>query len=164
MMRCIASAALLLSALAFMGCANEARSYIEWCAQESARAERLQAEGARDQARASLEQIANREPPEDIARADARVLRQDAYLRWIELTSDPNAAITLADRALALGESDELSVAALHAARGRARERLVTSTSTEAERLAADRAATEDDLRAMQIYSRLLDRALDGEP
>ena len=91
-------------------------------------------------------------PPRDVAAQDARAALQDAAARRaaIELSrGDAAAAESAATEGLALGEGGDVFAAALHLARGRAREAL-----------GKDREAARDYAAAIAIDEALLDAAL----
>jgi tetratricopeptide (TPR) repeat protein len=153
-LRSVGLAGLLACGALLTGCGQGERVWIEESAADSRLAERALAEGRTDHAVAHLERIALRQVPGGVAEEDARVVRQDAYDRWarIELErGDARKALRLVDRALALGEREDVFTANLLTTRGRIRE-------AEGE----DREAARDYHRALRIEEVLLERALGG--
>lgn len=145
--------ALVLAALALAGC-EDGRAWMEANRADRAAAERALERGDREEAARHLAAIAEREPPRGVAEEDARVVRQDAYERWARLEmerGDLPKARALVDRALALGEREDVFTANLLTTRGRI-----------AEAEGRDREAARDYHRALRIEEALLERALGG--
>jgi tetratricopeptide (TPR) repeat protein len=137
----------------FAGC-QDAGTWIDASAMDSAAADAALARGDRQEAVGALRRIVERAVPDDVAPEDGRVVQQDAYERWarIELErGDAASALALVDRGLALGERDDVFTANLLTLRGRAHEAS-----------GRDREAASDYHRALRIEEQLLDRVLGG--
>lgn len=115
-------------------------------------AERAQASGDVAGARRELQEILERDVPEGVAPTDARVVRQDAATRLSALAlkeGDAASALRWAERAVNLGEAEDVFAAGAHIARGRALEALGRAPE-----------ATADYHRALTIDEALLGEAL----
>lgn len=153
----IVRALALVCAVVCAGCGSmgaEGEAWMEANAADSAAADSALAAGDRAEAIERLRAIAERERPAAVAEQDARVVRQDAYDRWarIEIArGDAERARQLVERALALGEEEDVFTANLLTTRGKLHEMR-----------GADREAARDYHRALIIEEGLLDRALGG--
>jgi len=156
--RCFArlAAALSLAALLALGCSRASvKDASPWVAEAERRHaladQRLEAgdpTGAGDALRGILDARA----PGDLPADDRRGVLQDTYFRLARLAldaRDPRAALTAADRGLALGRAADLFVANLLVVRGAAHEAL-----------GEEPAAVEDYHQALVINDRLLAQTL----
>jgi tetratricopeptide (TPR) repeat protein len=136
-----------------LGC-QDAGGWVDASALDSAAAEAALARGDQAAAVTALRAIAERPAPDEVAPEDARVVRQDALERWARIELDRGEAaraLELLQRALALGERDDVFTANVLTTRGRA-----------LEASGRDRDAAADYHRALRIEERLLESVLGG--
>jgi hypothetical protein len=120
----------LLLLLLACGCSHAAPGWLDHARDAHSRADAALARGDLDGGRSALRELVDASPPGGIALEDRRVVMQDALYRLAEIElSDrkPQAALSWADRGLALGGRD-VFYANLLVARGHAREQLGEDT------------------------------------
>ena len=121
-------ALLLLFVGTLAGCGGALPAHwIGQAAEAHAQADALVREGRLQEAARTLEELASRPAPAQVAAQDRRAVLQDTYARLADLAlrqRNPKQALRAADAGLALGEGRDVFTSALRTFRGRAHEAL----------------------------------------